>query len=194
MKNIPALFALLASAAFVVAQDMPLHEIIKTGETWHAVSQPMPEAATCRYEAKPNDKAVALKGKAELLKLPLTRPSCVAEWHGGDALLVGDAGGKHVWTFRIEKNGELTAGDKHCPLRVRPGETESHVSALCIDGAQRVYAAYKEGIMVYDPTGRPCGLITSPASGTVTRLVFEENRLYAKIGDQVYVRKMLAKK
>lgn len=194
MKKLILSLLALGLPGFVVAQDMPLHEIVKAGETWQISKQPMPEGPKSKYEAKPSEKGLRLEGREALLKLPLERPACVAEWHGGDSLLVGDAGGKHVWTFRIEKNGDLSGGDRYCPLRVRPGEGESHVSALCIDGSNRVYAAYKEGIMVYDPTGRPCGLITAPGSGPISKLVFEGHQLFAKVGDQVYVRTMLAKK
>ncbi len=167
----------LALPALAVAQDMPLHEIIKAGETWQPVKAEMPAAD--KLPVTFNLKTVADRVAA---------PSCTALWHNGATVLVGDAGGKHVWAFRADGAG----GEKYLPLRLRKGDEKSEVSALCVDGQQRVYAAYKEGIMAFDPTGRPCGLITSP--GPVKALAFEGNVLYAQVGDQVYARKMLATK
>ncbi len=192
---------LLACCGFVlpalaVAQDMPLHEILKPGETWQKTDAKMPAIAPAGFDPKPEAKLVAIKDGKEVINLPqVNRPACVALWHNGHTLLVGDAAGKHVWAFRIDNGGTcLFGGEKYLPLRLRKGDEESAVSALCVDGAERVYAAYKEGIMAFDPTGRPCGLITSPGNGPVKALTFEGNVLYAQVGDQVYARKMLARK
>lgn len=160
------------------AQDMPLHEIIKAGETWQLSTAQMPAA-------EKNLPKLAENGA-------IKEPSCFALWHGGRMLLVGDAGGKHVWVFRIDADGKLSGGEQYCPLRLRKGDEASGVSALCVDGSNRVYASYKEGIMVFDPTGRPCGVITKPTDRPVTRLAFDGNTLYALVGEQVYTRKMLA--
>ncbi|WP_020471155.1 SMP-30/gluconolactonase/LRE family protein [Zavarzinella formosa] len=197
MNKLLMAFALLALPVLATAQDMPLHEIIKAGETWKSAGKE-PEGPKALYEAMPTEKAVKgptdpAKGESRIIQIPLAKPSCTTVWHNGASLLVGDAGGKHVWTFRIDKEGTLSGGEKYCPLRLRPGETESEVSALCVDGSNRVYAAYKAGIMVFDPTGRPCGLITSPGSGQVTKLIFAGNKLYAMIGEEQYVRTMLAR-
>lgn len=187
----------LALPMMAAAQDMPLHEIIKAGETWAATDKKMPEVSQELFRVMPTEKAIRgphfrEDAKPATTLVPLARPSCLAVWHNGATLLVGDAGGKHVWAFRIEDGGNLSGGEKYCPLRLRPGETESEVSALCVDGSNRVYAAYKHGIMAFDPTGRPCGLIISPGGGPVTSLVFDGNNLYARVGEQVFVRKMLA--
>jgi sugar lactone lactonase YvrE len=48
------------------------------------------------------------------------------------------------------------------------------------------------GIQVFDPTGRLCGVFTAPP-GRVTELVFNGDRLFARVADKVFVRKMLAK-
>ena len=192
------IFALLLFApALAVAQDMPLHEILKPGETWQKTDAKMPAAARVGFEPKPAMKGLSVPtgARAEpFIELPLERPTCVAAWHNGATLLVGDAGGKHVWAFRVGPDGALSGGEKYLPLRLRKGDEQSEASALCVDGSERVYAAYKEGIMAFDPTGRPCGLITSPGAGPVKALAFEGNVLYAQVGDQVYARKMLAKK
>jgi enterochelin esterase family protein len=64
-------------------------------------------------------------------------------------------------------------------------------SAMTMDAANRSYVATNLGIQIFDPTGRLCGVITSPP-GRVTELAFDGNQLYARAGDKVYVRTMLA--
>jgi len=177
MSKVLLAYVGLALPALAAAQDMPLHEIIKAGETWQPVKaeMPAPEKLPATFDRKAVGDRVA-------------GPDCFAVWHDGATVLVGDAGGKHVWAFRADGAG----GEKYLPLRLRKGDEKSEVSALCVDGRQRVYAAYKEGIMVFDPTGRPCGLITSP--GKADLMSFNGNVLYARVGGTVYARKMLAGK
>jgi gluconolactonase len=184
-----SIIAVLISAGCVVAQDMPLHEIIKAGESWRTASKFVPPEPTL-YTVDTKAKTVVRDQKK--YEVSFAEPSCTAHWHNGSTLLVGDAGGKHVWAFRIEQDGSLKAGDKYIALRVRKGETRSEVSALCVDRSQRVYAATKEGIQIFDPTGRMCGVITSPTIEKITGLTFIGNELYAVAGGKTFVRTMTA--
>lgn len=82
------------------------------------------------------------------------------------------------------------------PLRVRKGESRSEVSAIAIDSMDRLYAASKEGIQVYDPTGRLCGVFSSPNREKIEKLTWTgENRdeLVAIMGKTAYSRRMIAK-
>ena len=63
----------------------------------------------------------------------LQSPSVLAIWPDQGTLVVGDAKGKHLWAFRCEKDGTLTAGEPYYALRLRTGEKESHVTALTVD-------------------------------------------------------------
>lgn len=184
-----SLAVLLCIGSVACAQDMPLHEIIKAGEAWRTHSGPVPKVENS-YRANPANRSVT-HGDL-ILKLPLEEPSCTAVWHGGGTLLVGDAAGRHVWAYRIEKDGTLTGGDRYCPLRVRKGETRSEISALCVDRHHRVYAATKEGIQIFDPTGRMCGVILRPTPDKITLLTFVGNELHASTGTKHFVRTMLA--
>src|SRR5262249_45138549 len=108
-------------------------------------------------------------------------------------LFVGDAEGSHVWAFRIEKDGRLTAGERYCPLRVKSGQKASGVTALATDAAGRVYAATPLGVQVFDPTGRLSGVMTHPAPGKpLVGLAFggpDRKTLYVSTSDTVYARK-----
>jgi hypothetical protein len=177
---------LLLAAGVSAAQDMPLHEILKPGETWQ------PDEGRIPATERPPD----LKNG-----LPVMEPTCHAVALGGSTLLVADAADRYVWAFRIEKNGSLGPGDRYCRLRVRgddrrrkmtpPEAYRADPSAMTVDGANRIYVATSLGIQVFDPTGRLCGVFTAPP-GRVTDLAFDGDRLFARADGNVFVRQMLA--
>jgi hypothetical protein len=180
--------AVLMATGVATAQDMPLSEILKPGEKWKVdQSGIMP--------ATPKPPAFKKDG------LPVKEPTCAAVALGGSTLLVADAADRYVWAFQIQKDGSLGPGDRYCRLRVRGDQRRTKVmpeeayradpSAMTVDGASRTYVATNLGIQVFDPTGRLCGVFTSPP-GRVTELAFDGDRLFAKAEGKVYMRKMLA--
>src|SRR5262249_25972062 len=116
------------------------------------------------YCAKPLRAPLAIAG--------VKKPSGLTLSADEGTLVVGDAAGKYLWAFRIEKNGALSAGEPYYPLRMNPGEKESGVSALTTDAAGRVYACTPLGVQVFDPTGRLCGVLLKPGPGDMTALTF----------------------
>jgi gluconolactonase len=108
---------------------------------------------------------------------------------------VGDAAGKRLYAFRIEKDGSLTDREGYYSLFVRPRQA-SGVAGLAIDSAGRVYAAGHEGVQVFDPTGRLSGILLEPQRAPVTAVAFggaERDHLYVGCGGKVYVRKTRAR-
>ena len=176
----------LLVASVAAGQDMPLHEILKPGETWQVHDGDTPKV-----------------GKSPALpdRLPIREPTCAAVTLGGSTLLVADAENRYVWAFPIQKDGSLGPGDRYCRLRVRGDERRKQVtrpeafradpSAMTIDGANRTYVATNLGVQVFDPTGRLCGVFTAPP-GRVTELAFDGDRLFAQTEGKVFVRKMIA--
>ena len=204
------LFALLGFAAASTAQDMPLDTILLEGEGWKASDEKRPELDASRKDAKTGtyadprgsgltSAAVAKTGAA------IKEPAGVVTARDGGTLVVGDAGGRYLWSFRVGKDGGLDAGDKNFFLRVprvapptdaggKPKFAErSDVSALAIDAAGRVYAATPLGVQVFDPTARMCGVIAHPDKGPITAMLLVEDRLVVEVGDKVYVRKLKAR-
>jgi hypothetical protein len=187
MNRVSVLAVLLAAGA-ATAQDMPLSEILKPGETWHVGQGGTMPAAPKPPEFKRDG-------------LPAKESTCVAIALGGSTLLVADAADRYVWAFQIRMDGSLGPGDRYCRLRVRGDQRrmkttplEAYLadpSAITIDGADRTYVATNLGIQVFDPTGRLCGVFTSPP-GRVTELAFDGDQLFARAEAKVYVRKMLA--
>jgi hypothetical protein len=129
-------------------------------------------------------------------ELPLTEPAGVVLWRDGSTLVIADAGAKHLWAFRVANDGSLAAGEKYYPLRVRKGVERSEAGGLTIDGDGRIYAATSEGVQVFDPTGRLCGMLCPPTKGKLTDLFFdskEADRLCVVCDGKVYGRKLLVK-
>jgi hypothetical protein len=198
MKYLPTL-VLLIVAAVATAQDMPLHEILKPGETWQPHDGAMPGRYPSNYVVIPESRRIYYKGVPVLHKFK--EPTCCAVALGGSTLLVADAADRYVWAFQIQKDGSIGPGDRYCRLRVRGDERrkrstpeeafQADPSAMTIDGANRTYVATNLGIQVFDPTGRLCGVFTAPP-GRVTELAFDGDRLFARAGGKVFVRKMLA--
>lgn len=188
MKHLSAT-VLLFAVSVAYSQDMPLHEILKPGETWRPATTDLPRrpAETCLIDS--------LKGPN------IKEPACAATTLGGSTLLVASAADRYVWAYQIQKDGSIGPGDRYCRLRVRGDERRKRFtqeeeyradpSAMAVDGANRTYVATNLGIQVFDPTGRLCGVFTAPP-GRVTEMAFDGDRLFARAGDNNFVRQMMA--
>jgi enterochelin esterase family protein len=124
-------------------------------------------------------------------------------WHNGGTLVTGLNKGRHLLALRLKSDGSVDAPERYAPLRVRqirPGdakvrETEaSQVTALARDDADRIYAATKEGVQIFDPTGRMCGVLLSPAPAPVSALAIGQSRLYIICDGKLWCRKIKGKK
>ncbi len=143
------------------------------------------------YCTVPSEKAVYLvtrDGMKRRLDTGIGEPAGVVLWADQGTLVVGDAAGKHLYAFR---DGGLDAKEGYYTLRTAPRQG-SGVAALTIDRDRRLYAATREGVQVFDPTGRMCGVLLRPLPEPVTALAFggpEHDRLYIACGDRLFVRK-----
>jgi len=141
------------------------------------------------------------------MTLPVGKATALAATPDKSSLLIGDGAGKHVWVYRIEKDGMLSAGEKYITLRALPyvastlnekprQEPRSDVSAFGFDSAGRIYAATNIGVQVFDPTGRLCGVLTNPSVDGVTAMCFggeKGDRLFIGCGSEIYSRRLNAK-
>lgn len=93
--------------------------------------------------------------------------TCLTFWADGGTLVAGTESATTLWTFRVEKDGTLTAKDAYYGLSVLPGRT-TEVKALTVDGTGRLYAATSLGIQIFDPTGRLCGVLPPPSHSAST--------------------------
>jgi sugar lactone lactonase YvrE len=141
-------------------------------------------------------------GLKQLLDQSIAKPTGLTLWPDQGTLVVADAGGAHLWAFRVENNGGLKAKDgglnaRECyyPLRVRPGET-SGAAGMTMDSAGRLYVATREGVQVFDPTGRLSGVLAKPDAGELIGVAFggeDLQTLFVATGSKLYARMVLAR-
>ena len=158
-----AVSLLFLAGSLASAQDMPLHEIIKPGETWKQYAGEMPKAKPSKYSVDSKAHSVLIDGKPA--KIPLGEPTACVVALGGSQLLVADATERYVWAFRIEKDGSLGPGDRYGRLRVAgderrrrftpPEKYRADPSALTTDASNRTYVATNLGIQVLRSDGAP---------------------------------------
>jgi hypothetical protein len=172
-----ALLLFVAAPAF--AQDMPLSMFLLDGEGWKkSTNQPPP-----------------LPQPRRPLDITGHQPRAIELSPDGGTVFAEHPGGRAVWAYRVGENGELTGGEPYCPLRRREGQKELAVTGLTVDTAGRVYAATPDGVQVFDPTGRLCGVLTLPATGDTGHVRWtgvKKNLLTLRVGGVWYVRKLSA--
>ncbi len=110
-----------------------------------------------------------------------------------NTLFIADSGSRDVWVYRTGRDDRFTGGERYISLRVRHHGDPSGACAFSFDTARRIYIAMKDGVQVFDPTGRLCGLILKPGPGTIRGMAFggpERTYLYLLCGDKIYYRRL----
>jgi len=185
---------LLLAASTARAQDTPLSDILIDGQGWKPVDRSAAPALMVTKELKVRGGHTV---RADDLKSAgLAEPSGLVLWPDGGTLVVGDAGGKHLWAFRLDRDGKPVDGERYYPLRVRAGEKVSGVRGLTIDHKGRVYACTPLGVQVFDPTGRLSGVMIQPGNGEITAAAFggeKGDTLFVLCGGQVFARQTRAR-
>ena len=124
----------------------------------------------------------------------VTRPNGIAVSPDGQTLAVSDHGGKHVWTWRIERDGALTAAAPYMTMQLPVGKQEALGDGMTADSKGRWFVTTDLGIQVFDPAGRLAGIIAKPvASGKIVSVEFagkDRDVLFVAAGDKVFSRKV----
>ena len=91
------------------------------------------------------------------------KPNGIALSRDQGTLAVSDHGGKFVWAFRIEADGSLAHPGNYMTL-VTPAETPEvgKGDGMTTDVHGRYYVTSAEGLQIFDPTGRLCGVLPAP--------------------------------
>lgn len=183
-RNAWACVALAISPCLANAQDMPLYTLLIDGEGWQAVrSSPSPAAG--RHDGTAPPKAAPISPASSPAASDVTAQATSPD---GGTTYLGYAHARAVWAVRT---GPQDAAAPYCPLRLRPGQAGTRVTALAVDALGRVCAATPEGIHFFDPTGRFSGLIELPVPGqAVDRLEFVADRLRAEVAGRRYERRI----
>jgi sugar lactone lactonase YvrE len=195
-------FLTLACATLICAQDLSLATILLDDQPWTA-RRDLPMKGPARQVKGPDGSTYAIVGEGAKRSLEhrpaqgapvsisvvgLVTPSCLALSPDRGTLAVGDAGGKHIWFFRVNANGTLDAADRCATLRLRPGVLASNVVDVAYDSGGRIFAALPGEIHAFDPIARACGVIASPSAAPIDSFQTNGDLLMVRQGSSVMVR------
>jgi gluconolactonase len=124
----------------------------------------------------------------------VTRPNGIAVSPDQQTLAVSDHGGKHVWAWRIEKDGTLTGGAPYMTMQLPVGKMEAFGDGMTAEEKGRWLVTTDLGVQVFDPAGRLAGIIAKPvANGKIVSVEFagkERDLLFIAAGDKIFSRKL----
>jgi len=140
----------------------------------------------------------------------ISKPNGIAVTADGGTLAVSDYGGRYTWMFRIRSDGTLDAKMPVMPMRLpinqqgefRMGAAPPYLEAskgdgMAVDAAGRFYVTSSVGVQVFDPTGRPCGVLpVVHRDQPLTTCILagsDFNTLYIAHGTRLYRRKLTVK-
>lgn len=189
-------YACQPRAARLVTWSQPDKEVV----LWsgHAVHDVIVTGQGNCYSTVPDEKAVYLvRADGSSLKLDrgLPAPAGITLWPDGGTLVVGNSAGRRLYAYRVETDGALTAREGYYTLRGH-GVEPSGVAGLVCDEARRLYAATRDGVQVFDPTGRMSGVLSRPLREPTTALTIggpARDHLFCVCGSKLFVRKIAAR-
>jgi enterochelin esterase-like enzyme/sugar lactone lactonase YvrE len=146
-------------------------------------------------------------GSAAAVDVGIAKPNGIALSGDGGTLAVSDYGGTHTWTFRVKTGGTLDAKMPTMPMRLmidsegefRFNEPPPYVSAsrgdgMAVDKVGRYYVTSDVGVQIFDPTGRPCGVLPKiDRDQPLTTCILagpDHNTLYIAHGTRIYSRRL----
>ncbi|WP_182865413.1 alpha/beta hydrolase-fold protein [Rhodopirellula sp. JC639] len=146
-------------------------------------------------------------GATTVVDTGITRPNGIALSGDGGTLAVSDSGGQNTWTFRVNPDGSLDAKMPTMPMRLAIDEegefkfneppsykTASRGDGMAVDAAGRFYVTSAVGVQIFDPTGRPCGVLPTPDPTqpltSCTLAGTNRDELYITNGSTIYRRKL----
>lgn len=148
-----------------------------------------------------------LTGETTVVDHGISKPNGIALSNDGGTLAVSDYGGTHTWTFRVNAKGELDAKMPTMPMRLRINPEgqfafnekpdylpTSRGDGMAVDRKGRFYVTSELGVQIFDPTGRPCGLLPKiDQDQPLTTCILagrEHSWLYIAHGKRIYRRQL----
>ena len=150
-------------------------------------------------------------GEVKPVDTGITKPNGIALSNDGGTLAVSDYGGTHTWTFRVSAEGVLDAKMPTMPMRLpidpkgefKFNEAPPYVATslgdgMAVDKVGRYYVTSALGVQIFDPTGRPCGVLPKvDKDQPLTTCILagsDHSTLYIAHGAKIYCRKLTVEK
>lgn len=153
----------------------------------------------------------AATGEKTTVDQGINRPNGIALSNDGGTLAVSGSGGAHAWMFRVRADGALDAKMPTMTLR-RPIDPEgtflfnnpppylesARGDGMAVDKRGRYYITSALGVQIFDPTGRPCGVLHKPdRDQPLTSCILagpEHGTLFIAHGKRIYRRLLTVEK
>lgn len=149
-------------------------------------------------------------GEVSIVDQGIAKPNGIALSNDGGTLGVSEYGGKFTWMYRVNSDGSLDAKMPNMQLRLpinydgefRFNQPPRYLDAakgdgMAVDQTGRYYVTSELGVQIFDPTGRPCGVLPKPnADQPLTTCILagpELSTLFIGQGTTIYKRKLTVK-
>ena len=146
-------------------------------------------------------------GKVTPVDTGINKPNGIALSNDGGTLAVSDYGGTHTWTFRVNAGAVLDAKMPSMPMRLPidskgefrfneppPYKSVAKGDGMAVDKRGRYYVTSDQGVQVFDPTCRPCGVLPKvDKDQPLTTCMLagpDHSTLYIAHGKRIYRRKL----
>ena len=129
--------------------------------------------------------------QTEVVATGMASPNGISLSPDQGTVIVSEYAGKHVWAFRVERDGALRYGEPFMTLRVAPEAEHAFGDGATTDVAGRYYVCSALGLQMFDETGRISGVIAKPSSAPLANVEFAgrgHRYLYVTCGGGVYRR------
>jgi len=124
----------------------------------------------------------------------INKPNGIGLSPDGRFLLVSEYGGTNVWSFMVNPDGRLWAGERYMELGTPVNRPDSGGDGMTVDQDGRAFITSYLGIQMFDATGRLGGVIAKPSDKGCVSVAFagpDRSWLYACASDKVFRRKTL---
>lgn len=182
----------------VVTTDVKPNDLAVTKDGWIYITETGTSQVT-RIHHETGERMVVDTG--------IAKPNGIALSGDEGTLAVSDYGGESAWMFRVKADGTLDAKMPVMPLRLaidpkgefKFNEPPPYISAsrgdgMAVDRKGRYYITSTVGVQVFDPTGRPCGVLPQPdPSQPLTTCILAgagHDTLFIANGTKIYSRKL----
>ena len=135
-------------------------------------------------------------GKMRAVDVGIPAPNGIALSPNQETLAVSDYAGSAIWAFRVEADGSLGAKMPVMPYSQFGRAPGPKGDAMVCDTRSRFYCCTSTGLQVFDPNGRPIGLISAPTDSALTSVALsgpELSWLYVLTQGKVFKRKVNAR-
>jgi len=119
----------------------------------------------------------------------INQPNGIGLSPDGKFLFVSAYGGTNVWSFVLNEDGTLWAGERYMELRAPTNQSDSDGDGMTVDQEGRPFVTSHVGIQMFDATGRLGGVITKPRVKACVSVTFagpDRSWLYACASDKVF--------